>query len=150
METNRITSIDGINNLWKVDNLYLAGQPSIDSLNSIKDLGVSSIINLRGESEMDFSEEKAKSISLGLNYHQFPIVVDGKLNKENCEKLSNMINDSDPHFIHCGSANRVGGWLITYLVQFRNFSFEDAVTIAQNNGLSNPAFIDQAKEIINS
>jgi protein tyrosine phosphatase (PTP) superfamily phosphohydrolase (DUF442 family) len=148
METKRITDIPGLMHLWKVDNLYLAGQPQDVSWEHIKGLGVKSIINLRNEAEMDFSAEIAKVGELGLEYHQFPIVEAGQLNAENCTKLSEMINDTDPQFIHCGSANRVGGWLITYLTKYRKMSFEDAVEIAQENGLSNAGFIDQAEAIV--
>jgi protein tyrosine phosphatase (PTP) superfamily phosphohydrolase (DUF442 family) len=148
MESKRITDIPGLMHLWKVDNLYLAGQPQDVSWEHIKKLGVKSIINLRNESEMDFSAEIAIVGELGLDYHQFPIVEGGQLVAENCSKLSEMLNTTDPHFIHCGSANRVGGWLITYLTKYRKMSFDDAVEIAQGNGLSNAGFIDQAELII--
>lgn len=148
METKRITDIPGLMHLWKVDNLYLAGQPQDISWDHIKELGVKSIINLRGETEMDFSAEIKKVGELGLEYFQFPIMENGQLIAQNCTRLSEMINDTDPQFIHCGSANRVGGWLITYLTKYRNMDFESAVEIAQENGLSNPGFIDQAQAIV--
>jgi len=148
MEYKRITDINGLMHLWKVDNLYLAGQPSIESFEKIKELGVTKIINLRSAGEMDFSAEIEKVNSLGLEYVQFPIVENGELNAENCERLSKMIDKENPHFIHCGSANRVAGWLITYLTDYRGMSFDDAVEIAEQNGLSNPGFIDQAEMIV--
>ncbi len=148
MEGKRITTIPGLMHLWKVDNLYLAGQPSDNSWDAIKDLGVKQIINLRNEAEMDFSQEISKVKDLGLEYVQFPIVEAGELIPQNCERLSGMLNSDEPFFIHCGSANRVAGWLITYLTKYRGMSFEDAVVVAQENGLSNPGFIDQAEEIV--
>lgn len=149
MSSNRITDIPGLMHLWKLDNLYLAGQPSANSWETIKELGVTKIINLRDESEMDFSGEVKALKDLGMEYEQFPICKGGALLADNCEKLSKMIEGEGPHFIHCGSANRVGGWLITYLTKYKGIDFEQAVEIAQENGLSNPGFIDQAEEIIN-
>lgn len=147
MKGQRITDIPGLMHLWKVDNLYLAGQPGPTSWEAIKKLGITKIINLRDESEMDFSGEIQAVKDLGMQYEQFPIVKGGALLADNCKKLSEMITGEGEHFIHCGSANRVGGWLITHLTQYKKISFDDAVDIASDNGLSNPGFIDQAKVI---
>lgn len=148
MNTKRITDIPGLNFLWQVDNLYCAGQPSPDSFQGIKDLGVNKVFNMRHESEMDFEFEKTAFAELGIEYVQFSIMENGALSAEACHRLSEAINDNDKWFIHCGSANRIGGWLITYLVKYRNMDFETAVEIASNNGLTNPAFIEQAQAII--
>jgi protein tyrosine phosphatase (PTP) superfamily phosphohydrolase (DUF442 family) len=147
MNEKRITDIPGLLHLWKVDNLYLAGQPSANSWDHIKKLNVKKVINLRDASEMDFSGEEAALKDLGIEYEQFPIVKGGALLADNCEKLSEMLNTQEEFFIHCGSANRVGGWLITYLSKHRGLEFDQAVEVAQRNGLSNPGFIDQAEEI---
>jgi protein tyrosine phosphatase (PTP) superfamily phosphohydrolase (DUF442 family) len=148
MNTKRITDISGLNFLWQVDNLYCAGQPSEESFSQIKDLGVSKIFNLRDNTEMDFSFEENVCAELGLEYIQFPLMVGGQLNSEACHRLSESINENEKWFIHCGSANRIGGWLITYLVKYRNMEFEAAVEIASNNGLTNPGFIEQAKAVL--
>jgi protein tyrosine phosphatase (PTP) superfamily phosphohydrolase (DUF442 family) len=148
METKRITDIPGLMYLWQVDNLFLAGQPAIESWSSIKELGAKKVINLRAEAEMDFSEQEKVIAELGMDYEQFPIVKGGALDAENCKKLSENINTQDKWFIHCGSANRVGGWLITYLVQYRQMDLDAAIEVASNNGLTNPGFIEQAQDII--
>ena len=150
MKTERITDVVGLNFLWQVDNIYCAGQPSIESFQAIKGLGVNKVFNMRDISEMDFSEEEEACKSLGLEYIQFPLLINGQLSKDSCNKLSESINDSDKWFIHCGSANRIGAWLITYLVSHRDLSFDDAVEVAMNNGLTNPGFIEQAKSVLNS
>ena len=148
MDTKRITDVAGLNFLWKVDNLYLAGQPSLEALDTVKDWGIKTIINLRDNAEMDFAAEEAKSKELGMDYVQFPIMENGALSATNCERLSEMVNTEGEHFIHCGSANRVGGWLITYLVKYRGIDFEAAVEVAMNNGLTAPALIEQAQEVL--
>lgn len=147
MQGKRITDVPGLAYLWQVDNLYLAGQPSPDSWKPLKDLGITKIINLRGEGEMDFAGEIADIKAQEMEYEQFPIVVNGELSAENCKKLSDMIEGEGPHFIHCGSANRVGGWLITYLNMYKNIDFDEAVDIAAANGLTNPGFVDHARRI---
>lgn len=148
METKRMTDIKGLLYLWKVDNLYLAGQPELEAWDQIKELGVKKVFNLRAPKEMDFAPQEKKLQDLNLDYEQLTIVSDGKLDAAICEKLSQQINDKDTFFIHCKSANRVAAWLIVYLVKSRGLSFDAAVEVAQENGLSNPDFIIQAQEIL--
>lgn len=149
METKRITTIPGLNHLWKVDNIYLAGQPSLDSVAGIKELGVSKVFNLRGKDEMDFGPEEDAFKAADLSYEHYPLLDENKrLSKERTDKLSKMVEAEDTVFIHCGSANRVAAWLITYLVEYKGMEFEDAVDVASENGLSSPAFIEQAQEIM--
>lgn len=149
MECKRLNTVPGLMFLWQVDNLLIAGQPAEQSFDSLKEMGVKKVINLRSETEMDFSFEKEACERLGMEYVQFPLVENGQLLPSSCEKLSNMIDENDKWFIHCGSANRIAGWLMTYLTKYRNLSFEQATEIAMNNGLSNPGFIEQAREIVN-
>lgn len=148
MQSTRITDLPGLMYLWKLDNLYLAGQPELNSWNDIKKLGVDIVINLRSETEMDFSDQENKMKELGIESQQFPIIVNGKLDAHNCNKLSNLIEQDKTYFIHCGSANRVGAWLITYLVFKKGLEFDQAVEIATQSGLTNPGFIDQAEDVI--
>jgi protein tyrosine phosphatase (PTP) superfamily phosphohydrolase (DUF442 family) len=135
--------------LWEVDNLLLAGQPGEQSFEILKEMGVTKVVNLRGESEMDFSFEIEACSRLEIGYVQFPLVEAGELIAQNCERLSSMIDDNEKWFIHCGSANRIAGWLMTYLTKYRKMTFEQATEIAMNNGLTNPGFIEQARNIVN-
>lgn len=148
MQGKRITEVPGLAYLWQVDNLLLAGQPSPESWSALKELGVTKVINLRGEGEIDFAGEMSDIQDHGMEYEQFPIIVDGELSPENCQRLSEMVkSDNGTHFIHCGTANRVGAWLITYLHKHKGIDFEQAVDIAAANGLTNPALVQKAKKV---
>ena len=147
MKGERITNIPGLNYLWKVDNLYLAGQPSDESWDKIKEAGVTKVINIRGEDELDFSKQVEILASHNIEYLHIPVMKDGALDENACLKINQLIEKDNPQMIHCGSANRVAGWLMTYLTLEKKIDFEDAVEIAENNGLSNPGFIDQAQKI---
>lgn len=149
LATKRITDMPGMNFLWQVDNLYLAGQPAPESLEHIKNLGIKKVFNLRAPGEMDFSWEVNGLKELGIDYEQLPILdATAHLDPLNCKKLSDQMSEDTPQFIHCGSANRVAGWLITYLVLYRGLGLEAAVEIAHHNGLSSTALVDQAISII--
>jgi protein tyrosine phosphatase (PTP) superfamily phosphohydrolase (DUF442 family) len=149
MEKRRIVDMPGMMHLWQVDNLYLAGQPMAETFPVLKELGFKKLINLRNQGEIDEEYEKKLCADNDIDYVQFPIVENGQLHAENCERLSTMLNDEEKFFIHCGSANRVGGWLITHLVTKKGMAFDDAVQVAMESGLSNPGFIEQAREIVN-
>ena len=148
METKRLNDVPGLMYLWQVDNIYLAGQPSEESFDKLKEMGISKILNMRSADEIDFKFEIDACERLGFEYFQFPIVKDGELIPEQCKKLSEMINTEEKWFIHCGSANRIAAWLMTYLPVYRNMSFDEGVEIAMNNGLTNPGYIEQARKIV--
>jgi protein tyrosine phosphatase (PTP) superfamily phosphohydrolase (DUF442 family) len=148
MQTKRINDVPGLMYLWQVDNLYLAGQPSEVSFDKLKDMGFKKIFNMRSADECDFSFETQACQRLNMEYIQFPIVENGMLVPANCKKLSDMLNRDEKFFIHCGSANRIAAWLMTYLPLYRNIPFDQAVEIAMDNGLSNPGFIEQARQIV--
>lgn len=140
---------EGINNLYKTANIFLAGQPSLEALEKIKEMGVTKIFNLRSEGELDFAPLEAKIKELGMEYFFIPIMKDGALNKEACDLLNKQVTDDGTSFVHCGSANRVGGWLITYLVSQKSVDFEQAVSIAQKSGLKSVEFIEQVQHMLN-
>lgn len=148
MQTQRLNTVPGLMFFWQVDNIFLAGQPAEESFDSLKEMGFTKVLNMRSEDECDFSFEKGACARLDLEYIQFPIVKDGQLIAENCKKLSDMLNADDKWFVHCGSANRIAGWLMTYLTLYRGMNFDDATKIAMENGLSNPGFIEQARKIV--
>lgn len=148
MKQARITDFPELPYLWQVDNLYLAGQPSANSLKAFADKGIKKIINIRAQEEMDFSPEEQLCTQLGMEYIQVPIMQNGELSADNCKKLNGLIDDTTDVVVHCGTANRVAGWLITYLVEKKQLDFEAAVDVASNNGLASPALIPQAQKVL--
>ena len=148
METKRLNDVPGLMHLWQVDNLLIAGQPSEESFAKFSEMGIKKVFNLRSINEVDFSFEVDACQKFGFEYTQIPIVSDGELIPQACEELSSLVNADEVILIHCGSANRVAAWLMTYLSTRRNIKFDDAVDIATNSGLSNPAFIEQARKIV--
>lgn len=148
--SNRVTDIPGLMHLWVWDKLYLAGQPQLpESWEHLKAQGVTKVINIRSEGEADFDGDREKAESLEMDYVHIPVLGAAGLDGDACRKISAEIKKETSTLIHCGTANRVAGWLITYLVD-SGMEFEQAVKIASENGLSNPGFIQQAEDILNS
>ena len=149
--SERITDIPDLIHLWKYNNLYLAGQPGERAWSELKDRGVKTVINMRAPNEGDFDKDKSTAQDLGMEYHLVPLIEDGKISKNAAMEISEKVKSAGeaPILVHCGSANRVAGWLMIHLTK-NGMDFEEAVKVAQENGLSNPGFIEQAQEIIQS
>lgn len=152
MDCCRVVDVKGIMNLFKVDNLYFSSQPNYESLCCLKESkGVKKIVNLRSSCEMDFEVEKKWCEDLGLQYIELPLLKEGHFNFTNVKKLNDLIcDDCEPVFIHCGSANRVAGWGITYLVEKKNVDFDEACKIAEDSGLTSFEFIGEARDYLES
>lgn len=145
MRTTRITDVPGLMHLFQVENFYFAGQPDANAIREMQKRGVKRIINLRSPMEMDFSFEKELCEELGLEYIELPILDNSGFDAENVKALNELLADTtEPEFIHCGTANRVAGWAITYLVDKKGMDFDEAVEIAGNAGLTNFAFAEAA------
>lgn len=149
MDLSRITDIKDMNFLFKVNNLFLGGQPSFESLDGLKDLGIKKVINLRAAQEGDFGFEVEYFAENKIEYHHFPILGQNGFDRAAIDKLNSLITQ-DNILIHCASANRVAGWLITYLVEEQGIDFDTATDIAMQSGLTNPGFISAASSAIES
>ena len=144
----KVEGVIGINFLFKYENLYLAGQPTAEITSFLKENNVKSVINLRSHGEVDDLAFRESVAGAEIEYIQIPIMGTGGLDKAACGEVSKLLNDNDTFFIHCGTANRVGGWLITDLVSRKGQDFDQAVEIALQNGLTNPALIQMAKSLV--
>lgn len=127
-----------------------AGQPSLEDLTKLKEQGVKSILNLRRAHEDPIlAEEAKKAEALGLKYFNIP--VDGSnLQETQADEFLKIVSKEEnrPMLIHCGSANRVGGFWIIYRVMRDKWSFEKAEEEARRIGLRTPALLIFARSYI--
>ena len=144
----KVNNIPGVDRVFRFENLYISSQPSNETLEWVRDQSINKVINLRDLDEMDFEFERNFCEKNQIDYHQFPITCNGNFITENLKKLNQLIeNKSENYFIHCGSANRVIAWLLTYLPSHKNISFIDSEKMVREMGLTNDNFIDQARNI---
>lgn len=90
-------------------NIYASGQPTKEEFNSLAELGIQHVINLRPVKELDW-DEAAHVESLGMKYYSIPVAGAAGITLENATLLKetlNTIGDS-PTLVHCASSNRVG------------------------------------------
>jgi uncharacterized protein (TIGR01244 family) len=142
----------GIRNYSRVDaTVGCGGAVDPAAMAGLKKEGYVSVINLRQASEpgADIDAGRAAAQSAGLKYIHLPFNVAAPDSKVVDSFLAAVADKSNqPVFIHCGSANRVGGvWMIKRVLQDK-WAVDRARTEAEAIGLSNPQMAAFALEYI--
>jgi uncharacterized protein (TIGR01244 family) len=144
----------GIRNYSRVDaTVGCGGAVDPAAMAGLKKEGYVSVINLRQASEpgADIDAGRAAAQAAGLKYIHLPFNVAAPDSKVVDSFLAAVADKSNqPVFIHCGSANRVGGvWMIKRVLQDK-WAIDRARTEAEAIGLSNPQMAAFANEYINT
>jgi uncharacterized protein (TIGR01244 family) len=132
--------VAGIRNYSRVDaTVGCGGQVDPAAMASLKKEGYVSVINLRLASEEGANVDagRAAAQAAGLKYIHLPFNAAAPDSKVVDTFLASVADKSNqPVFIHCGSANRVGGvWMIKRVLQDK-WSIERAMAEAEAIGLS--------------
>ena len=139
-----------IKNFFRVnEQICTGGQPAMEEIEKLKKEGVKAVVNLRLPSEYDAAKEAAKVKALKLRYFHIPF--DSNAPKDEAVKkfLKVMSNKKNlPVFIHCTTANRVGGFWMIRRVLVDGWTVEKAEEEAGKIGLHNPKTRDFALDYI--
>src|SRR6185436_6746049 len=144
----------GIRNFSRVDaTVACGGAVDPSAIASLKQDGYVSIINFRLASEegANVEQERAAAQAAGLKYIYLPFNVSAPDPKVVDSFLAAVADKrNQPVFIHCGSANRVGGmWMIKRVLQ-DHWPIDQARTEAEAIGLREPAMIAFVTDYINT
>lgn len=127
-----------------------AGQPTTEGLEWVAKQGYKAVINFRTDNEgVDIKAETEIAKRLGMNYVHIPVSL-STLSDDQVEAFMAAMKHPQNHpiFIHCGSANRVGGFWMIYLVEKDGYSMEKAEEEARKVGLSSPKLIEFARDYL--
>src|SRR5688572_27678218 len=146
--------IPGIRNYSRVDaTVGCGGAVDPAAMSVLKKEGYVSVINLRlaNEEGANIEDGRAAAKAAGLKYIHLPFnaaMPDSKVVDSFLAAVADKSNQ--PVFIHCGSANRVGGvWMIKRALQDK-WPLDRALTEAKAIGLNNPALQTFATDYIKS
>jgi len=146
--------IAGIRNFSRVDaTVGCGGATDPAAMATLKKEGFVSVINLRlaNEEGANVDAGRAAAQAAGLKYIHLPFnaaMPDPKVVDNFLAAVADKTNQ--PVYIHCGSANRVGGvWMIKRALQDK-WPLDRALTEAQAIGLNNPALQTFATDYIKS
>jgi uncharacterized protein (TIGR01244 family) len=144
--------VAGIVNYSRVDaTVGCGGRVSPEAMKALKAEGYVSVINLRQASEpgADVEAGRAAAQAAGMKYIHLPFDAAAPDTKVVDSFLTAVADRSNqPVFIHCGSANRVGGlWMIKRALR-DGWPVEKAQAEAEAIGLSSPKLTAFASEYI--
>lgn len=119
------------------------GQPTRDQLERLRDAGVKVVMDLRDPMEPRPFDEPAAVRELGLEYVNVP-VRPGATNDRQLEQVRDALRKAGdrPLFLHCATANRVGGAMLPHLILDQGLGEEEATEQAMQVGLRSSEYLE--------
>jgi len=116
------------------------GQPKTAAFAKLAANGFRAVLNLRTDTEgIDLKEEQAAVEKAGMRYISIPVVSSAPRPEQVPEFIKAVKEkDNQPMLIHCGSANRVGAFLMIYRVIDQGWTEDKALQEAIKVGLTSP------------
>ena len=123
--------IPGIHNAGKInDALFRGAQPKESGLAELKRLGITTIVDLRGEDREKFEWERKEAESLGMRFVHLPVSGWAPPSDEQVAQFLALFR-GDPHqkvFVHCRFGDdRTGVFVATYRMAVEKWSPEKAM-----------------------
>jgi len=120
------------------EKLYRGGQPLDGGMKRLSELGIKSVINLRGEDDLSRQEQKAAEAA-GLRYFGVSMPGLSAPADEQVARVLALMDDpaNQPVFIHCKrGSDRTGTMVAVYRIAHEGWTAERATAEAQKHGLS--------------
>lgn len=119
------------------ERLYRSGQPREHGLTRARELGITTIINLRGASKQTRAEE-AEARALGLNYFNVALPNWGRPQNARVARILEIIEapESGKVLIHCKEGvDRTGMIVALYRMRYESWSTDKALAEADRSGM---------------
>jgi tyrosine-protein phosphatase SIW14 len=130
---------EGLPNFHRVnENLYRGGQPTSSGVSKLAEIGVKTIIDLRGGGERAGKEEE-KARSLGMKFISHPLSTTGAPAPEDIRELLSVMEDPKnwPVFVHCQrGSDRTGTVIACYRIAHDGWTNERAKREAETYGMT--------------
>ncbi|HEY0404911.1 MAG TPA: tyrosine-protein phosphatase [Pyrinomonadaceae bacterium] len=118
--------------------LYRGAQPRDGGLRKLSELGIKTIISLRGENEIT-TDERKEAEGLGLRYFSVPLPGLSRPSNEQVERILALVNapENQPVFVHCNHGkDRTGTIVAVYRITHDGWTSEQAKAEARRYGMS--------------
>ena len=120
------------------ERLTAGGQPESGGVKKLADLGIKTIVNLRGEDERTHAEE-ADAKALGLRYYSVPMPGLSRPSDEQVARVMTILDSEEnwPVFVHCKrGADRTGTIIGCYRIAHEGWTADRALSEAKQYGMS--------------
>jgi uncharacterized protein (TIGR01244 family) len=117
--------------------LYRGGQPKSGSIKRLAQMGIKTIVNLRGTNEANRTEE-AEAHAAGVRYFNTPLREWARPTNEQVERILKILNDAEnqPVFVHCRlGADRTGLVVAVYRMTHDGWTNDQAKAEAKKYGM---------------
>jgi len=117
--------------------LYRGAQPGSGGVKRLAQMGIKTIVNLRGADELTRAEE-AQAGAVGLRYFNVPFQRTGRPTDQQVERVLAILNgaENQPAFVHCQlGADRTGLVIAVYRITHDGWTSEQAQAEAKKYGL---------------
>jgi uncharacterized protein (TIGR01244 family) len=117
--------------------VYSAGQPAANEWAGIAGHGVTTVIDLRPDTERTGRDEAAEVRAAGMAYHPIPVAGANDLTPEAARTLWQAI-DAAPGkvLVHCASGNRAGALLAIAAAREGGMTPEQALELGREGGMT--------------
>lgn len=126
----------GHKDLFRHGQVYIGGQPSIETLQWLKAQGVTRIINLRtAEENHEHTEtgydESAWARRLGMAYAELPVNGLEGYTAENLKAFMTLMGAGEKTLVHCATARRANDYYMAWLIESRHASVAEAIAVGR-------------------
>jgi protein tyrosine phosphatase (PTP) superfamily phosphohydrolase (DUF442 family) len=119
------------------ERLYRGAQPGPGGIRRLSELGIKTVINLRGAGAHTRADE-AEAKSLGLNYYNIPLPIWGRPNDHDVRRILEIINEPESGrvFIHCRDGlDRTGMIVALHRISQEGWTTDKATAEAMQYGM---------------
>jgi len=123
--------VAGIPNVGKIDeHLYRGGQPRDGSLTHLRELGITTIVDLRGENSSLRERERREAEALGIRFISIPVGGFSQPARDQISSFLSLFVGQFPEtvFVHCRlGEDRTGVFIAAYRIIVDNWTVDEAI-----------------------